>query len=821
MPIENARNVEPTPDPIEELLFRWEEAREQGSVLSLDDLCKDRPDLRAIVAAKIDALVAFDEFFETAESNLDTTSQSPLETAPSNRPVPLDAIPGFEILEEIGRGGIGVVYKARQSALDRIVALKVILAGGHATEQSRIRFQTEAKAAARFVDPNVVQIFHIDDHGGVPYLVLEYVPGGNLRERLSKESISPQTAGRLVEKLTGVVQRAHEAGVLHRDLKPANILLAGPEGAPIGECEPKLSDFGLAHLFQGEQRMTEPGTAWGTPAYMAPEQALGETDRTDKPTVDIWGLGAILYELLAGKPPFLGPTSFRTIRLVVDKDPVRPSEWNPSVPQALEAICLKCLHKDPDKRYQSAAELQSALSDFVSTNQRPAKPTIAEQRPTRRWPVWFAAFACGFLLAAGVLGWSIWNRSPTQPNQAGGGSAAAVTAMPTHVPAIRIGALFSLTGSTAESEAPVVDTIHLAVREINAAGGLLGRPIELVLADGHSAESRFAEQAEKLIRTDHVDAIVGCYMSADRKSVIPVIERYNHLLLYPVPFEGLEESPYVIYTGSVPNQRSIQAINWCRSFLSANTFYLLGGENIWSRGTAEVIKDRLKELKAAVVGETYLAPDMAGMQGAIESIESARPDVTILILGGDPLISFIKAVDDRPVFESLKKLVIHPGKHAVRTLGLERVEGTYFATNYVETIDSPENQRFLSLFRSEQGRQQIATDAMESAYVAVHLWAQAVATARTADPVRVRDALLKQSFEAPGGPVRVDPESHCIYKTARVGRVGEGGTIKLEYISPEPLRPEPFPATRTRAEWEAFLKEYFHRWGDRWSISRD
>jgi eukaryotic-like serine/threonine-protein kinase len=265
-------------------------------------------------------------------------------------------VPGYEILGEVGRGGMGVVYKARQTELNRVVALKMILAGGHAGAEALQRFHLEAEAAARLQHPNIVQVHAVGTSDGVPFFSLEFCPGGSLAQRLDGTPWPTRQAAELVATLARAVQAAHDAGVVHRDLKPANVLLTG-DGLP------KITDFGLAKMLDDSSGLTHSGAVIGTPSYMAPEQAGGRV-RTVGPAADIWALGAILYELLTGRPPFKAATPFDTVMLVLESSPAPPRLLNPMIDRDLETICLKCLEKDPARRYLSAAELANDLHRF-------------------------------------------------------------------------------------------------------------------------------------------------------------------------------------------------------------------------------------------------------------------------------------------------------------------------------------------------------------------------------------------------------------------------------------------------------------------------
>jgi formylglycine-generating enzyme required for sulfatase activity len=279
-------------------------------------------------------------------------------------------MPGYEIVRELGRGGMGVVYQARHIKLNRPVALKMILAGSHAGPADLTRFQTEAEAIARLRHPNIVQIYEVGEHEGKPFFSLEFCGGGSLEKKLGGTPLPPKEAASLVETLARAMQAAHEQHVIHRDLKPANVLLAD-------DGTPKITDFGLAKKLD-EAAQTASGAVMGTPSYMAPEQAGGKSADIG-PLADVYALGAILYECLTGRPPFKAATAVETILQVVGDEPVPPSRLQSKTPRDLETICLKCLHKDPQRRYATAATLADDLRRFLDGEPIRARPVgVAE-----------------------------------------------------------------------------------------------------------------------------------------------------------------------------------------------------------------------------------------------------------------------------------------------------------------------------------------------------------------------------------------------------------------------------------------------------------
>ena len=306
-------------------------------------------------------------------------------------------LPGYEILEELGRGGMGVVYKARQIGLNRLVALKMIPAGATASPQTRARFHREAVAAGRLQHPHIVQIHDIDEYRGQPYFSLELLEGGSLAQKLAGQPQPARDVARLIETLARAVYHAHQHGIIHRDLKPANILLCA-------DGTPKISDFGLAKSLEDDTCQTRTGTIVGTPNYMAPEQANGSPSDVG-PAADIYALGVILYEMLTGGPPFCARTPLETLERARTQEPVPPRRLQPATPRDLETICLQCLAKEPPKRYASALDLADDLARFCAGEPIRARPVHALERVwrwCRRNPVPATLLACVALLLVGI-----------------------------------------------------------------------------------------------------------------------------------------------------------------------------------------------------------------------------------------------------------------------------------------------------------------------------------------------------------------------------------------------------------------------------------
>jgi WD40 repeat protein/tRNA A-37 threonylcarbamoyl transferase component Bud32 len=371
---------------------------EMGETPTAEEYQQRFPQLAQQLAQQIEFHQAL-EPPEGPDSSKSPTVATPADAKPTAEGWP--DIPGYAITAELGRGGMGVVYQARQWGLNRQVALKMILDGTRASPEERVRFHAEAEAVAQLQHPHIVQIYDVGEHAGCTYLALEFVDGGSLAQKVGGTPLPARQAAEIMETVARAVHFAHQRRIVHRDLKPANILLT-TEGVP------KISDFGLAKRTEYDARLTGSGGVLGTPSFMPPEQAAGKSGEIG-PLVDVYALGATLYFLLTGRPPFQAANATETLRQVIDEDPVAPRRLNPAADRDLETICLKCLEKTPQRRYASAGDLADDLRRYLD-----GRPILARRaswrehgwRWVRRNPGWAAtlATALGLLLVLAVGG---------------------------------------------------------------------------------------------------------------------------------------------------------------------------------------------------------------------------------------------------------------------------------------------------------------------------------------------------------------------------------------------------------------------------------
>jgi serine/threonine-protein kinase len=399
------RTLKPT---VETLVSLWDHRRREGTPASAEELCRDCPELLADLRRRLAGLQAMEQFLQPATTDPDIADPgaglhaiTPPLPHPQSGPARLPQVHGYEVLGELGKGGMGVVYQARHCKLGRLVALKMIKAGANAEAEDLQRFRGEAEAVARLQHRHIVQVFEVGEHQGTPYCALEFCGGGSLEKKLAGTPLPPFDAARLVQQLAEGVAAAHAKEIIHRDLKPANVLLA-EDGTP------KVTDFGLAKRLDTDVRLTQSGAVMGSPPYMPPEQARG--GRTG-PLADVYALGATLYELLTGRPPFKAATVMDTLLQVINEEPVPPARLNPRVPRDLETICLKCLHKDPLRRYGSASALAEDLGQFLAglpINGRPVGRVERTWKWMRRHPAAAALIAALVLLVTGSSAVAVW-----------------------------------------------------------------------------------------------------------------------------------------------------------------------------------------------------------------------------------------------------------------------------------------------------------------------------------------------------------------------------------------------------------------------------
>jgi urea transport system substrate-binding protein len=737
----------------------------------------------------------------------------------------------YRITDLLGEGGMGLVFDAFDTHLRRRVALKVLKPDLAANLLFRERFLQEARAAAALPDEYIITIYHVGLENDVPFLAMKFLYGESLEQRLHREeririkevlSIGRETALGL--------SAAHDRGLIHRDIKPANLWLETPPpehgstSATRLSCEylyrVKILDFGLARPINDTRRLTATGLIVGTPQYLAPEQARGQPlDHR----CDLFSLGIVLYRMVTGILPFEGADTLAQLTALAVADPRPVEELAPETPEGLRQLIHQLLERDPAKRPPTARAVAETLRTLEKKDHAPTQVEKAARResakkravpsltpPVRSWGKlgwWLGIGMLGLLLVGGLFLWH--GHRPEEVENAAAG--------PSKEP-IKVGILFSLYGPMATGGAAAHDAAQLAIDELNEQGGLLGRPIEPIHADSQSDYNKFVEQAEKLITNDGVCVLFGTRASSNRKAILPIVEKHDNLLFYPMQFEGLEDSPNIIYLGAAPNQQMIPALDYILGKHNKRRIFLVGSDYVFPHAANAILRGHLlrKYPDVKVLDEKYIPFGGSEVQEIIKAIKEKKPDLILNTINGDTNSAFFRAFHQAGLrAESTPVLSFSMTENDLLSLGEVGV-GHYAAWSYFQSIDRPENQEFVRKFRERFGQRRVLSDPMETMYFGVHLWAQAVQSAGSVDPRAVREAIKGRFMEAPEGTVRVDPDTRYTWRVIRIGRVRPDGQFEILSNTGWAYPPEPYPSTRPREDWERFLGDLYKGWGNRW-----
>jgi len=369
---------------------------------------------------------------------------------------------------------------------------------------------------------------------------------------------------------------------------------------------------------------------------------------------------------------------------------------------------------------------------------------------------------------------------------------------------IKIGLLHSLTGTMAISETPVRDSELLAIKEINEAGGVLGKKIIAVEEDGESDPYTFGQKARKLITESNVVAIFGCWTSASRKAVKPVVEEYFNLLWYPVQYEGMEASPNIMYMGASPNQQVVPAVDYCAETFGKRMF-LVGSDYIFPRTANRIIKAQLAQMNGECVGEAYVPMGSVDFSEVIDDIIREKPDVIINSINGDSNIAFFKQLYEAGISaDKIPVMSFSISEEEVSQIGIEYLKNNLVSWNYYETTQTDKNKKFVSDYKTEYGNERVTGDPIEAGYIAIYMWAMACEKAGSFDVEEVRIAAKGLSFTAPEGTVTIDGLNQHLYKQVRIGKINEKGLIDEIWATPGSIKPDPYLSTY---EWARGLQD--------------
>jgi len=386
---------------------------------------------------------------------------------------------------------------------------------------------------------------------------------------------------------------------------------------------------------------------------------------------------------------------------------------------------------------------------------------------------------------------------------------------------IRVGILHSQTGTMAASEKPVINATLLAIEQINAAGGLLGKIVQPIIADGKSDEKVFATEAERLISIEHVDVIFGCWTSASRKAVKPIIEKHKNLLFYPVQSEGLEESDHIIYTGATPNQQIIPAVSWAVKKFGSRV-YLVGSDYIFPRVANWLIKKQLPLIHATLIGEKYLHLGSHDVIDIVADIRKQQPDVVFNTINGNTNRTFFHALKQAGIdADKMPVMSFSLAEPGIQQMPVDEIAGHYAAWNYFQSLPGEENRAFVAAFQKRFGDaasgNQPVSDPMEAAWVGVQMWASAVRREHTSDPKVIHHSILHESMRAPEGIISVDQANRHVWKTPYIGRINRQHQFDIVWSGGHAIRPFPYPLFVSRDESKMLLKRLYAGWGERWS----
>lgn len=769
----------------------------------------------------------------------------------------------YTISRLLGQGGMGKVYEGNDVGLKRTVAVKFLPDELVKKPEVIERFMREAQVAGRLNHPNIIAIYDVGNDERGCYMVMELLSPASASNRVKKKGPYPWiVATRIIADCCAALKVAHEAGIIHRDIKPDNILFS-TNGVV------KLVDFGLVKLVEDDLHLTQSGMLCGTPMYMSPEQA---SNKQMDPRSDLYSLGVTYFALLTGRAPFSGE-GIPQILLSHLKDPIPdPRSIVPSIPEPVVQVLMHATEKDRETRYQSAGDMAHdleallagaplrngsvfAMEEAAMGSGPPPPPPSSLMRTTLGGGQGVAASQMGLsgvrslavnaagqvsdspagsrrgFIAASGLGLAalmgggafffLRDRSPATKGPSGAQPVLRPSPTKVSTEAIKVGILHSLSGSLAVSERPLADASQLAIEELNAKGGVLGRFVQGVALDGKSevtANSAFTKAAERLVETEKVAAVFGGYGSAARKLIVPYFEKANALLFYPAPYEGLEESASVIYTGSAPNQLAIPAIKWCVTELKAKRFFFVGTDGLRPHAIAAIISDNVKDAGGEMVGEQFALVGDLDFEAVVKKIEKTKPQVILNMLVGDSTVAFFKALSEHEISpRTLPVLSFALGENELAQMGNATPAGNFVARTRFRMEGDKSEDSFATRFKKKYGAHRPVSEVMEAAYYGVHLWAAAVEKVGTEEADKVRAALKEQEYSVAGARIRVDPSNQHTWKLFQVGKILSDNTIEVVKTSEEPLPPIPFPPPRTRGEWNSFSSKLYEEWGNNWA----
>ncbi len=789
---------------------------------------------------------------------------------PTSNPGALGSFGDFTLIRMLGSGASSLVFESYDPQLKRRVVLKVMRPELARKEDHQKRFLREARAVAAITSDYCIPIHQIGEHNGLPYIEMPLLAGETLQDRLQRDRRLPSNLSvEIIRQVVLGLQDAHAQGMVHRDIKPANIWLEAAEESHSDFKRVRILDFGLAREQQQvelKSMVTVMGGVIGTPHFMSPEQAEGKP--LDQRS-DIFSLGIMWYAMLTGRLPFLGD-SMAAVLLGITIQPHKPvRDFVPDAPGLICDLIDWMLSKMPEHRPHDAGEILASIDELTSSVEtltskadssiiRPATRSISaksEQEsfssrsrqlntPTRlKWPTTelpilannqfsnehvksnrrlFRLLAWLMLMCVIAVGLIVYAGMSYRP-------LAAVVPIHEEKARIPVGLLYARSGTMKISEESVEMATLLAIEEINAQGGIHGVLLEPVLGLGiDSTPQSYAKAAERMIQEREVVALFGCWTSASRKSVLPVLRQHNALLFYPVQYEGLEQSEHVVYLGPTANQQLFPALDYLIDKTKAKTVALIGSDYVYPRAANEVLKDELKargEKSLNVVAEHYRPLGDKEWDKVVADLIEKKPDVIINSINGTSAFAFYEALRREEAFSSMKRipiLSVSLTQNELQLLPPEMIVGDYLAGGYFAALTTDASRSFNDKIQKRSEGHIQATDMMAAAYTGVHLWAAAARKSPSLNSSELVLQLRKQSFDAPTGNIRIDENTLHLWQPARVAQFRMNETKKTTEVSivhsvTEGIVPRPFPSTRTPAQWNRFLGELYRKWDGDWA----
>jgi len=744
----------------------------------------------------------------------------------------------------LGTGGMGIVFDAEDGLLRRQVALKVMKPDLAANPTHKQRFLEEARSGASIPHDNIVTVYQVGIENGMPFLAMQFLQGESLGAKLEREKKIPYSeALKIIKEVANGLVVAHESELIHRDIKPDNIWLETDQpGNPWKKI--KILDFGLATTITETSNNANNGLIMGTPSYMAPEQARGlAVDGRS----DLFSLGCVLYQMLTGVLPFKGETTLNILNSLALDEPTPVNMLDPLIPDGVSRLVKDLLKKKPSERVGNASILveridaiEQGISNPNITNLQQVV-TSPEHLPATSFgalpaPIpWYKNWKIGIIAAVMLinLGLLLFNFSNFGliPSNLGG---------LTQGTPVKVGILHSSNGHMRNAGKGAKNAILLAIEELNLSGGIMeysekGSPVqrrivEPVIEDPLSDSSKYAELAKKLIEEDKVSVIFGCWTSVERKNCLDVLKANDHLLMYAVSHEGLEQHPNVVYVGATPNQQVEFAISNLTQKAGKKKIYLVGEDSVYSQSVREIIHQHLKGLKEEnpsqtfeIVGEKFIFPPpySAKFDTLAQEIIDAKPDLIVNTITGDAIRDFFKELRAKGIKASdIPTISFHITGELLQEIDITSSIGDYVGWNYLPSLQAELNNKFIESFKKKYGSDTIISDDMESSYASVHLWAQGARLARSFQPQKVRENFKGAFFNAPSGKLEIDQETQGVFRISRFGKItGPGKFEVIETPESKPTRPIQFPRYRSEDSWKKFSEELFTKWNNNWSGS--